>query len=790
MDLDAAIEWLDRLVLAKTGDRLTELQRIILVQVWHGRTYVEIADRYGCTEGHAKDIGSDLWKLLSDMLGDRSVPSVRITKKNFRLVLSRHFQTPLETERVDVVSAEPPNFVGRAEAIAHLNTLAQQGAKAIVIQGEGGLGKTTLAQHYLQSQGFEIVLELLMAKETQNVTPVERVVEEWLKHDFQEEPGLAFGITLERLKRHLRRRRVGILIDNLEPALDTHGQLVPDHRNYLELLRILSDGQGQGVTLITSRDRLCEASVTLYHYRLPGLGRSPWQQFFEHQKIPIHGPTLAAMHHAYGGNAKAMGILAGAIQSEYDNDMESYWQQSGTELLAPTDLKNLVNGQLHRLQDLDPNAYRLFCRLGCYRYQTVPTVPLQGVMALLWDISTSQQRPALVALQNRSLIESSKGEYSLHPVLQEAAIARLKSSPDWQASYEAAALFWNQSILSIESDQNALRALEAYYHYLEIQDYVNAGRVILKSRHNQWKQYLSLGSTLYRMGLVQPLLSAIPAITEHLQGDYTLSELYNILGDVYWITGQIQNAIQVQEMAIEQSAQALTTLIDGPEFNKSHYYYTMLRVDSRLSIGLYCLDLWDLEQAADCFEQVIVQVKGTRHDRWAEKASVCLALTRSYLGQTEVAHQQADGIYRTIIQDHQGESRGSFAYFIQLLGQTYVNLGIFETAQLLFDKALSFSEASYYTQVKAKTLTSLAVMQRQKAEFVDAIATHQNAITLLEKIGAKCDLAEAYYQLGVTYREMGKAEESEGMLKQAIALFEGMNAPRQVNKVLELCAKG
>lgn len=775
MDVDGAIEWLDRQVLAKTGDRLTELQRIILSQVWQGQTYVEIADRYGCTEGHAKDIGSDLWKLLSDVLGNR------ITKKSFRLVLSRHLQTSPEPK---AVFTEPPNFVGRAEAIAHLNALAQKGAKAIVIQGEGGLGKTTLAQHYLQSQGFEIVLELLMAKETQNVTPAERVVEEWLKHDFQEEPGLAFGITLERLKRHLRRRKVGILIDNLEPALDAQGQLILEHRNYVELLRILSDSQGQGFTLITSRDRLCEASINLHHYRLPGLERSPWKQFFEHQKIPIHLSTLKAMHHAYGGNAKAMGILAGAIQSEYDNDMESYWQQSHTELLAPTDLKNLVDGQLHRLQNLDPNAYQLFCRLGCYRYQTVPTVPLQGVMALLWDIPPSQQRPALVALQNRSLIESSKGEYSLHPVLQEAAIARLKSSPDWQTSHETAAIFWSDAVSSIESDRDALKALESFYHYLATQDYVKAGRVILKSRHNQWKQYLSLGSTLYRMGLVQPLLSAIPTIAEHLQGDYILSELYNILGDVYWITGQIQDAIQVQERVIELSTQALTTLTDGPEFHKSQYYYTMLGVDSRLSIGLYCLDLWDLERAADYFERVIVQVKGTRHDRWAEKASVCLALTRSYLGQTEAAHQQAAAIYQAIVQDRQGESRGSFAYFIQLLGQTYVNLGIFETAQQLFDKALSFSEASHYTQVKAKTLTSVAMIQRQRKSFVDAIATHKDAIALLEKIGAKCDLAEAYYQLGVTYREMGKVSESEEFLRKAIALFEAMNAPRQVNKVL------
>ncbi|NJM78149.1 MAG: hypothetical protein HC852_23205 [Acaryochloridaceae cyanobacterium RU_4_10] len=77
MDVDAAIEWLDSQVLAETGNRLTELQRILSIQVWQGRTYAEIADRYGCTEGHAKDIGSDLWKLLSDVLGER------ITKRIF-----------------------------------------------------------------------------------------------------------------------------------------------------------------------------------------------------------------------------------------------------------------------------------------------------------------------------------------------------------------------------------------------------------------------------------------------------------------------------------------------------------------------------------------------------------------------------------------------------------------------------------------------------------------------------------------------------------------------------------
>lgn len=773
MDLNAALEWLDGQILARRGHRLSELQRILLEQVWQGRTYPEIADRYGCTEGHAKDVGSDLWKLLSEILGDR------ITKKNLRISLLRHGHTPNPSSSPHP-PAEPSNFVGRTAAIAQLSSLVTQGAKVIVIQGEGGLGKTTLAQHYLQAQGFEVVLELLMAKDTQNVTPAERVVEEWLKQTFQDEASFDFGITLERLKRHLRHHRVGILIDNLEPALDAQGQFLPYHRPYVDLLSVLASPQGQGVTLVTSRDRLCEPSITLYHYRLPGLALSAWQQFFETQ-MSFHGPTLQAMHHAYGGNAKAMGILAGAIQTEYDGDMMTYWQHQDA-LLTPTDLKNLIDSQLHRLQHHDPYAYQLFCRLGCYRYQDVPTVPLAGVLALLWDIPEPQRRAALVALQNRSLIESHKGTYSLHSALREAAIARLQTSSDWAVAHTQAAAFWRDQVTSIQTMQDALYALEAYHHYLAIPDYAKAGQVILKSRLNQWNQHLPLGSTLYRMGLLQPLLNAIPTILQH-QNDYTLSELHNILGDVYWITGQVHEAIHAQETALQLSAQALLHHPNVPEHHKAWYYYTMLSIDSRLSIGLYCLDLWELEQAADCFEQVITQVNGTDHQRWAEKASVCLALAQSCLGQGKVAHQKADAIYHTLFFDRPLENRGSAAYFIQLLGHTYMNLGRFEIAKTLFEKALSFSESSHYTQVQGKSLTGLAAMQRQQGERSKAIAMLHQAIQVLEPLGAKCDLAEAYYQLGLTYKVTDN-HKSEAALKQAITLFEAIHAPRQIEKVM------
>jgi tetratricopeptide (TPR) repeat protein len=293
-----------------------------------------------------------------------------------------------------------------------------------------------------------------------------------------------------------------------------------------------------------------------------------------------------------------------------------------------------------------------------------------------------------------------------------------------------------------------------------------------------------LGSTLYRLGLLQPVLAAITGVINKISGDRRLSETYNILGDLYWIVGKIHQAIDCQEKAIALATQNLTSLA-LPLSQHTIYCLKMIEIDSLLSIGLYKIDLWELTAAADLFQSAIALAKDTSHHRWAEKATVCLALINSYLGFSKESRLLIEPIYQAILTKKVPEYTGRFAYFLQLISQTYVNLKEFEKADEMYHQALFFAQESHYTQVQAKTLNALAEINKQKDSCLLAIQHHLLAITLLESIGAKCDLAEAYCQLGLTYKKMNKQDESITNFNLAIQLFTNMQAPNQVEKVLK-----
>ena len=83
MDIQEVIEWTEERVFAKTGKHLDSLQKTILEGTLENRTYQQVADDYHCSKDHTKRVASELWKLLSDILGED------VKKANLKSVLER-----------------------------------------------------------------------------------------------------------------------------------------------------------------------------------------------------------------------------------------------------------------------------------------------------------------------------------------------------------------------------------------------------------------------------------------------------------------------------------------------------------------------------------------------------------------------------------------------------------------------------------------------------------------------------------------------------------------------------
>jgi len=83
MDVKEVLQFVDNLVVEKTGKHLDDIQQAIIEGTWQRQSYHNIAEKYHVTEGYTGDVASELWKLLSEVLGED------IKKSNFRSTLER-----------------------------------------------------------------------------------------------------------------------------------------------------------------------------------------------------------------------------------------------------------------------------------------------------------------------------------------------------------------------------------------------------------------------------------------------------------------------------------------------------------------------------------------------------------------------------------------------------------------------------------------------------------------------------------------------------------------------------
>ncbi|MEH2226184.1 hypothetical protein [Nostoc sp.] len=83
MQVHELLQFVDEAVYLKTGKHLNDLQRGVIEGTLKYQKYSDIADNCGCSPGHAKDVGYELLKILSDIFDEP------VDKGNLKSVLQR-----------------------------------------------------------------------------------------------------------------------------------------------------------------------------------------------------------------------------------------------------------------------------------------------------------------------------------------------------------------------------------------------------------------------------------------------------------------------------------------------------------------------------------------------------------------------------------------------------------------------------------------------------------------------------------------------------------------------------
>jgi transcriptional regulator with XRE-family HTH domain len=311
---------------------------------------------------------------------------------------------------------EVPVVQGRAQELATLaRWVREECCRLVLVLGEGGIGKTTLAARL----AHDLVPEFAAVhwRSLRNAP----AVEDWLAGAIsalsatQASPPEGLEARLGLLLELLRARRVLLVLDNLETVLEPG---VPDVRyregyeGYGEVLRRLGESAHQGCLLVTSREQpLREDHTAVRALRLQGLGVDEGRALLEHRDLAGDAAAWRALIARYAGNPLALQTVGETVGAVCGGDIAAFLAQ---DVAVFGDIRQLLDEQIARLSVPEQVV------LSWLSVEREPVGFAELVTYLGPVVGRAEVVEAVEALARRSLLEpGGRGTFTLQPMMLE-----------------------------------------------------------------------------------------------------------------------------------------------------------------------------------------------------------------------------------------------------------------------------------------------------------------------------------------------------------------------------------
>jgi hypothetical protein len=467
MDVQEILNLADDLVFANTGKHLETLQQSILRSAWQGQKYSKIADEFHCTEGHVKDVASELWQLFSKILGEE------VNKGNFRVRLEQVKFSNLWNFNKDIVQIGEVNFCennsqspkvpnsptdeeplnkGNTEPklrqflagmpksgifydrTSEFTTLKQwilhENTRLLAILGIVGIGKTALAAQLVEQIKHEFDFVIWRSLATPPPLPIlqTNIIQFFSRGGAPVPAPNADGVVVPEngtttgelpLLNYLQKYRCLLILDDVQ-MVNSSGQLTgnyqPGYEDYGRLFRQVGELSHNSCLVLLSWEKPREIAALegsnqpVRSLQLNGLGAEAGEILRE--KGLTEDAKLSELIEQYRGNPLWLKIVATMIQDLFNGSLSEFLSD---DPLFLGDLESLLHQPFNRLSEPEKQV------MSWLASETAP-VSLSKVPENL-QLSRSQFLKVMQSLGRRSLVEKiPEGDrtfFTLEPVLKE-----------------------------------------------------------------------------------------------------------------------------------------------------------------------------------------------------------------------------------------------------------------------------------------------------------------------------------------------------------------------------------
>jgi NB-ARC domain len=229
-------EALEIVAAALEPEILSELQIGIFQGAWEKQSYRKIASKLGHEYSYIKDVGAELWQILTHGLG------LEVTKLNLPDAIGRYVQQEKMRRQSALLTAsctdwgeavDVSQFCGRQVS---LDTLAQwvnhDRCRLVTIVGMGGIGKTMLVTQLAKQLAAQGEFTIVVWRSLRQAPPLVDFLTELIPAIGAQLPSSRpLDAMMRYLLAHLREHRCLLIFDNVESILSGSGELAGTYRS-------------------------------------------------------------------------------------------------------------------------------------------------------------------------------------------------------------------------------------------------------------------------------------------------------------------------------------------------------------------------------------------------------------------------------------------------------------------------------------------------------------------------------------------------------------------------------